>query len=275
MFEYFAHAATRHAIEQAIILFALVAARLVPIVQLVPHLGGKATPQIVKMGLAFALTLLVYPAVWLSGAVEHLPSSTIQIALLVGKEVLVGLTLGFVASLVFESVRMAGQIIDNARGQTMATTLVPQLPARVSVSANFLYQLAIVVFFLVGGHRLFVEALVRSYVVIPPWVVPGSHGQWHAVALLVARLTADAITLAVLLAFPVMAAILLTNIFLALVNKAAPQINVFFLGMPLKALMGVAVLMLALELVIELFAKKSLENVQSLFDILHILGSSA
>lgn len=267
MFDWLYQEPAKALIEQALLLLLLVAARLVPMVQLVPYLGGKATPQVVKMGLALGLSILVYPTLWTAGVAQQLPSDALGIGVLLAKEVLVGLTLGFVAALVFESVRMAGQMIDNARGQTMANAMAPQLPERISVSADLLYQLAIAVFLATGGHRLFIVALVRSYQAVPPNAMPMLEGEWSALALYVTRLAADSIVVAVLLAFPVVASVLLADVFLALVNKAAPQINVFFLGMPLKAVLGVAVVMLSMNFVVELFLDSAAENLQSILDL--------
>ena len=242
--------AVQRTLDQAILLGALVTARVAPIVQLVPYLGGKATPQTVKLGLSMALTALVYPLVFSSGAAFSLPEDPITIAALILKEVLIGVAFGFVAGLVFEATRIAGQLIDNARGQTQATAFAPQLPERVSVSADLLYQLTAVVFVGLGGHHLLVGALLRSYVSIPPHQFPALGANVQQTALAIARLGADAITLGVLLAFPVVASILLTEIVLAFVNRAAPQINVFFLGMPLKACIGLIALVFALDAIV-------------------------
>lgn len=259
-------------IQQSIILLALVTARIVPIVQLAPFLGGKATPQTVKMGIAFAMTAIVYPTMWSTGTVALVPSSGLEIAVLIMKELLIGVTLGFVTSLIFESVRIAGQVIDNARGQTMATAMVPQLPSRVSVTADLLYQLAIVFFLLMGGHRIFVAVLVQSFVEVPPLAFPEFAGSTTDLALLIARYSADSITFGVLLGFPVMASILLADLFLGLVNKAAPQINVFFLGMPLKASLGVFVVLAGLQLTIELFFDHSLLGLDLLNSLIDVMG---
>lgn len=254
-------------LDRGILLYALVAGRIAPIVMLVPYLGGKAVPQTVKMGLILALTVLVYPAVWSTGAADALPQDTFAIFTLILKELMIGFTFGFVASLVFESTRVAGQIIDNARGQTMATTLVPQLPERVSLTSNIFYQMTVVTFLLLGGHRIFLAGLVRSFGSIPPQSMPNVSVASLDLALLILRLGADAITLGVVLAFPVTAAVLLTDMCLALVNKAAPQIRVFFLGMPLKAMLGILVFFLGLQVVVDravteaMVATRALEGV--------------
>lgn len=259
----------RAASDRSVLLFALVMARVVPIVQLAPFLGGKATPRTVKTSIAFALAILVAPVVW-TPEFLFAEISTIDLGLLIAKEALVGLTLGFVTALVFESVRMAGQIIDAARGQTMANVMVPQLPERVSVTADLLYQFSIALFFVLGGHHLFVTALVRSYRVIPPADFIAVDGP--QTVLTIARLTADSIAIGLLLALPVVAAILLADMVLALINKSAPQVNVFFLGMPAKALLGTAVVLLGLGLFADEFAVHAAENLEALQVVIETMG---
>ncbi len=266
--------AIRQAINQSILLGALVVARLIPMVQLVPYLGGEAVPQTVKMGLAIALAVLVYPAVWLDGGAHALPDGAFGISMLVIKEIFVGITLGFVCALSFEAMRMAGQIIDNSAGLTQATTMVPQLPDRISPTSNFLYQLGIVFFFAVGGHHLFLWALTRSFVLIPPYGGIDMGDGLSEMALVVLRLTADAITLGALMAFPVVAAIMLTNLFLALVNKSAPQINVFFLGLPLKAVLASAILLLSLDVIADRLLDDAVQNLETVVQLMKLLGGS-
>lgn len=260
-------------IESAITLAALVTARIAPIVQLVPFLGGKALPQQVKMGISIAITILIFPIIWSTGAADTLPQSSFAITMLILKELLLGVMFGFVTALVFDAVRIAGQLIDNARGQTMATVLAPQIPERVSVSADILYQLSIVTFLAIGGHRLFIAALVQSYKALPPQVMPNFGDHALAITDGVVRLGADAITLGVLLAFPVTAAILLTELCLAMVNRAAPQINVFFLGMPLKATLGLGVLLLSLHTIIDRVMFEATSSIHYLDALMKSLGA--
>lgn len=272
MFEAFIEdEALRQSINQSLLLGGLVVARMIPIVQLVPYLGGEVVPQTVKMGLALTLAILVYPAVWMQGGAAALPEATFDVAMLVFKEVFVGATIGFVCALSFEAIRMAGQVIDNTAGLTQATTMVPQLPDRISPSSNFLYQLAIVMFFAVGGHRVFLWALTRSYSVIPPHGFIDMGEGLAQLSITVLRLTADAITLGVVMAFPVLAAIMLTNLFLALVNKSAPQINVFFLGMPLKAVLASAIVLLSLEVILSRLIDRSLDDLEVLMRLMENL----
>lgn len=267
-------ASAQDALNRAILLAALVMARVSPVVQLVPYLGGKAVPTQVKAGLSLALAALVYPIMWQSGAADQLPSGALVIAALVLKEVMVGAMLGLVAALVFDAVRLAGQIMDTARGQNMATAMLPQLPDRVSMSADLLYQGTVVVFLMLGGHRLFIAALVRSFVLLPPhrFAAPGEHGLTLTMTLV--RLSADAIALGVLIAFPVIAAVLLTDVCLALVNRAAPNIQVFFLGMPIKAMLGLAVLVGVLDRMVERIITAAAGQIDTAVALVQLLGGA-
>jgi flagellar biosynthetic protein FliR len=272
MFELLTDQGIQTGLWQGVTLGALVIARLAIIVQLVPFLGGQMIPQTVKMGVTLALAIVVFPAVWLQGVAASLPVEPLPVAALVVKELAIGVTLGFVASLTFESARMAGELIDVARGQTMIKAMVPQLKARASASGDILYQLSVVMFLVVGGHRLVLAALYRSFETLPVHTfptVPVGHVQ---LALYVARLTADAITFGVLLALPVIAAVLLANLVLALMNKAAPQMNVFFLGMPLKAMLGVAVLLFGLHIVVDQLIDDGLMRINHLQQVIEMMG---
>lgn len=264
--------ALRQTIDQSILLGALVVARLVPMVQLVPYMGGEAIPQTVKMGLAIALAILVYPAVWMQVGAAAIPDGTFEVAMLVLKEVFVGVTLGFVASLSFEALRMAGQVIDNSAGLTQATTMVPQLPDRISPTSNFMYQLGIVFFLAVGGHRIFLWALTRSFELIPPYGGIDLGEGLAEMTIVILQMIAESITLGVLMAFPVLAAIMLTNLLLALVNKSAPEINVFFLGLPLKAVLASAILLLSLEVLLHQHLDRAFEDLEMVVDLMEALG---
>lgn len=274
MFELLTDQGIQVGLWQGATLAALVVARLAIIVQLVPFLGGQKIPQSVKIGITLALTIVVFPAVWAQGATAEIPLAPLPVAALVTKELAVGFTLGFIASLTFESARMAGELIDIARGQTMVKAMVPQLKARASASGDILYQLAVVLFLAVGGHRLVLAAMYRSFDLVPVHTFPHFPAGHLEVGLYVARLTADAITFGVLLALPVIAAVLLANLVLALMNKAAPQMNVFFLGMPLKAILGVAVLLFGLHIIVDSLIDDGLARIRQLYRVIELVGGA-
>lgn len=255
--------------QEGLILVMIASARIVPIVQLVPYLGGKATPQIVKMGIAGCLSMLIMPFLWEQRSM--LPEAAPSLAVIITKEVLIGLTIGFVGALVFEAIRMAGQIMDTVRGQNMATALVPQMPDRVSLSADILLQLGIAVFLIIGGHHVLINALLLSYMAVPLHVMPDAATAGQA-GLIIGQLFATSFTIALLMAFPILASVMLAEMVLALVNKAAPAVNVFFLGMPLKAMIGIFALLVSVEQIITLIVAEASHDLRALTALVQSLA---
>jgi flagellar biosynthetic protein FliR len=228
----------------AIVVFAAALARLAPILWLAPFPGGRLVPALVKVPLALLLTLLVYPQ--LAPAATKIAAGGLPLVLaVIVKEALIGAALGFLVALVFHAAASAGFLADTARGATNSQVLVPQTGAKSTALGALFFQLTLVLFISLGGHRLLLMAIGSSYQALPIDVFPSTRSL-GAFALLCASLTGELILLAVSLAAPVIAALLLADLALGWVNRFAPQLNVFFLAMPAKALLGVAVLVLAI-----------------------------
>jgi type III secretion protein SpaR/YscT/HrcT len=224
-----------------------VLARVAPTVFIAPFLGGRLVPALVKVGLSLGLAVALAPglaaqAAGLKGAPPLL------VAALLAKEVMVGAALGFVVALVFWAAEAAGRLADTARGASLAEVLVPQLGTRSSPIGDLYFQLALVLFIALGGHRLFLAALGASYSALPLASFPRAEGL-AAFAALAARLSAELLLLAVALAAPVLAALFLADLTLGIMNRFVPQLQVFFVAMPAKALLGIVILVLAIGLV--------------------------
>ncbi|MCC6749817.1 MAG: flagellar biosynthetic protein FliR [Deltaproteobacteria bacterium] len=224
------------------------AARWATFSWIVPPLGGRALPATLRMGLAVVLGALAYPR-WSAGAHEFLSGPASWLVLLVVKEAVVGAVLGYVTSVVFWGAEAAGWLADTVRGANMAEVLVPQHGHRTTALGALHAQLSIVVFLSMGGHRVLVAAVLSSYDVLPLQTVPAIGG-WQEFGWFAARLTGEVFALAVALAAPVVIAVVLTDVALGWINRLAGQVNVFFVAMPLKAFLGVAVVALVLPLLV-------------------------
>jgi flagellar biosynthetic protein FliR len=221
----------------------LVLARVGPLVSLVPFFGGQSLSPAVRLVVAAAITLAIYPAVPTSGLEL---GSTGMVALLLLREVLVGAALGFLASLAFHALAMAGELVDLARGSTSSRVLEPASGEEQSPLATLHFQLGVVLFLIMGGHRAFLAVLVGSYGTVPlvgPVPSPSGVG---ALALLAAELTAGAIAAALLLSAPAVLAVFLTDLAFGVVGRTAPQLGTYFMAMPLRAFVGLAMVLLAL-----------------------------
>ena len=230
----------------ALLALAAVMGRVGAVVWITPFLGGRLVPNSVKTALALVLAVVLLPQV-----ATTLPAGigpVVAVAIIV-KEVFVGLVLGFVVATVFWAAEAAGRMADTARGASLAEVLVPQTGGRSSPLGDLFFQLALVLFIVLGGHRIFIGALGASYLSLPVGHFPDASGL-AGFALLCARLTADIFLIGLTLAAPVIATLFLTDLTLGLINRFTPQMNVFFLAMPAKAAIGIGMLVLAVGLLL-------------------------
>lgn len=223
-----------------------VLARVGPIIWLVPFLGGKLVPPLIKTSLALMLSIILAPHIT-SPQIVHFPPMMLGIILL--KESLVGLALGLVTGMMFWAAEAGGRLIDTARGANLAEIMVPQLGIRSSPLGELYFQLAIVLFISLGGLRIFLSALGISYQILPLTEFPSMHGLGQF-AFYAIRLSADLFTLGLALAAPVLATLFISEVILGLVHRFVPQMNVFFLAMPAKAILSILALMLVIGSVV-------------------------
>ncbi len=222
------------------------AARAAPIVWLVGPLGGVRLPAAARVGMAALLAGVAAPVLVASAAAAGLDrASTFHLTLLLGRELLVGVVLGLVASAAFRAAESAGHLADTLRGANLAEVLAPDSDQRASPLAVLYLLIATLVFFQIGGVPRLVGALLASYRALP---IGGGldAGAARGAAAIVAVASARVIASGVALAAPVIVALWLTDLALGLIARAAPQVPVYFLGLPLKGLLSIGLVLLGL-----------------------------
>lgn len=227
----------------------LVFVRIFVLALFVPYLGARPIPGRVRIAVSLALALFFYPPVS-AMASQTLPTSTAVIFSLFLKEALFGIVLGFAAGLVFYGIQAAGNIIDNQRQLANAQIFNPGIGSQASLFGIFYYQLAIVIFLILGGHRLLFQAIGRSFEAVPVLGFPDIAPGMDPLIALILRLTADVFFIALQLGAPVLVAIFIADIILGLTNRVAPMVNVFEMGFNIKGFLGVLMVYLALPFVI-------------------------
>ena len=225
----------------------LMLCRIMPVLIFSPFLGGEVVPTEIKMGTGVTLGIVLYPAV--AATVGPLPTSALPYIALMCKEVFIGICMAFVINTVFEAARVAGTLIDTMSGSNNAQLYVPQLGQQVSLFTSIKVQLAVVLFLTLNGHHVVIEALADSFISLPLDRFPQfSHGFWAYFDLLT-RAFADMLKVSLSLAAPAMVAAFLTDLALGMVNRVAPQIQIFFISMAIKPLVGVAIMFTSLYLI--------------------------
>jgi flagellar biosynthetic protein FliR len=206
---------------------------------LVPPFGTRSIPAPVKIGLAAALALPVATRVS-----ETVPSLATPAPLIgaVALQVAVGLSLGFIVFLLFSAVQAAGELIDLFGGFTVAPAYDPLANAQSSTFGRFYHLIAVTLLFAINGHLLLVRGFVTSFDSISATPTLDDFSA-HFVN------TFGMFFLAALeIAAPLLAALFLAEVAMGLLSKAAPQMNIFMVGMPAKILLTLALAGLALPL---------------------------
>jgi len=234
-------------LSNVLLIWALLMGRILPLIVLAPFVGGDLVPAQVKLGVGIALSFLAFPFV----ADTPVAPGAITFVLLLLKEVFVGLGIAFAATLAFEAARAAGTLVDTLSGANMATVLVPQIQQQATLFADFKFQLTIVIFLGLNGHHVVLQALFESFRVIPlnGWPRFG-HGFWPLFEMVI-RMSAELLVVAVALAAPAAIATFITDLSLGLINRVAPQIQVFFISMSVKPMVVTLMTLVALVVLYE------------------------
>jgi flagellar biosynthetic protein FliR len=258
-------------VTRSIVAFALIMARVMAIVLLVPFLGGKNAPTEVKMGVGMTLTMIIWPTAMatLTGPV---PISPIGFLLMMMKETFVGLVIGFVASKVFYTVEIAGQLIDILRGANQIQLQVPEIEERSSAFGAMQFQLLLTLIIALDLHHPFFYSLFESFRVVPLNDWPHFHAGFKPFVDFSARITADILFIAVLLAMPVGIVTLIIETAFGLMNRVAPQINAYFMAMPAKVLGGCLVFFFAFDMIVETMLTNAQAMLGHVATVIELLG---
>ena len=227
--------------------FFLVLARWVPLVILAPFFAAKAMPASARIGIALALTVLVLPAA--HQAAGTLPSTGMSLALLVLRETLIGALIGLFVSIPFYALEAGGRLIDSVRGARMAEVMAAPTAVRASPTGALLLLLGVVLFMAVDGHLLVISAVGQSYRTLPVGGALAADAPARVIPLAL-HLSAQLFLVAVGIAAPVIAATILVDLSLGMAGRVAPRLQLYFLGLPIKAMGGVALLLLTLTVML-------------------------
>ena len=228
--------------KPSLIAFALGTARTVPFVWLVPAFGGPFLPARVRLALGVALSALCFPL--LAGRIPS--GGPVLWVLLSLREMGVGLVMGFVAACMFRAVEAAGRLTDVLRGANLAETIAPEQGGRTSPLGDLLLLLTVVIFLEMGGAGYLATALARSYEAVPLGAPSPGPASLHGAVIVVIAASAKLIEAAIGLAAPAVVALLLADLVLGALGRAVPQVPLYFVGMPAKALLGVGAMLAGL-----------------------------
>jgi flagellar biosynthesis protein FliR len=217
---------------------ALVFCRTAGIFTTAPIFGNKNVPMRVRVTIALALTFVFVP-------MTHFDATgldTASFALAILKEVITGLFMGYMASLMFATIQTAGAYIDLTLGFGFAAMIDPMTKERDAVIGQFLNVLAVLLFLAINAHYLVIQGLADSYVVLPL----GRMGYDPSIAGGVMHFFGIIVLAALKIAAPILGVVFLTDVALGILARTVPQLNVFVLGFPVKLAVGLTALFIIL-----------------------------
>lgn len=201
-----------------------------------PLLGTRAVPNRVKVMLAMSLSLAVSAVAGPPPVVVGLDPATV---LLVAREIVIGVAMGFMLRLAFEAGALAGELIAQGTGLSFATLADPMRGVNAGVVGTWFYLAFTLLFLAMDGHLGLVELLAGSYRAVP------LQGEWTdgmGITASVPAFFALAMRFGVQLALPVMLALLVVNLAFGVLSRASPALNPIQLGLPASLLIGLVLL---------------------------------
>jgi flagellar biosynthetic protein FliR len=241
--------------------FLLGFARIGTMVMLLPGLGELTVSPRVRLTIALALTAVILPL--------HRNDYQLDlhafgpVLLMLGQELLVGIVLGMLSRLTIASLQIAGSVVAQQMGLGFVTAVDPTQGQQGMIVGNFLGVLGVTMIFATDMHHMVIAALNDSYTLFHPGEVP----VFGDIASLFSTTVAGAFRIGVQLSAPFIAFGLLFNLGLGILARLMPQMQVFFVGMPLSILAGFLILVLVLGAMMMTF----LDYVEG---VLHVMAPS-
>lgn len=245
------------------ILLILVLVRVSGLSLVAPIYGGTEVPAQVRILLAVMLAVLLAPTQAHVSIPE--PQSVIELLLLVAAELLIGVTLGWGVMVLLAGIQLAGQIIGQTSGMTLAEVFNPGLDTSVPLFSQLLYWLTLAVFVAIGGHRMVLGALLTTFELLPP----GAALLPTSIAEMVVNLLTQSFELGIRAAAPATVALLVATLVLGLISRTLPQLNVLALGFGVNAIVTMLTLAVSLASIVWLFEEQlepALQSVLSMID---------
>lgn len=213
--------------------------RILGLIATAPLFGNLSIPIRVKVGLGVMLTLVIAPTVPAMPAADPMSLSGLLIVI---QQLVIGLSMGFAMRIVFAAVEMAGEISGLTMGFGFATFFDPQTRARTSAIAQFLALITLMLFLALDIHLMMLSTLAESFRSLPISGVPVGSGAFRQIAVWGGLVFSAGMQLAL----PLVGVLLITNIALGVLTRAAPQLNLFGIGFPVTLSAGLIVLGLVL-----------------------------
>ncbi|SFR95907.1 flagellar biosynthetic protein FliR [Anaeromicropila populeti] len=223
------------------IFFIIILVRISAFIMTAPFFSQRNVPMRGKAGLSFFLALIVYYNVTYV-PLEYITS--VEFTVIILKEVIIGASIGYMATISLYILELAGHLIDMEIGFSMVNVLNPVSNVQTSVTGTFYTYCVMLVMLVSDMHYFIIDALVDTFTFIP---VAGGKIPSN-LYLVMAQFIKQYFITGFRIILPVFSCILIVNVVLGILAKIAPQMNMFVIGMQLKLFVGLFVLVIVISL---------------------------
>ncbi|MCW8905440.1 MULTISPECIES: flagellar biosynthetic protein FliR [Sedimenticola] len=230
-----------------------------------PVFSSRQTPLLYRIGFVLVLTWVLVPVIPPSPVVDAFSDEAFIILL---QQILIGVVMGFILQMVFAALIFGGQVIAYSMGLGFASMVDPQNGVQVPVVSQFYLILATLLFLVLNGHLVLIEMLAQSFHTFPVAMTGISQNGLSEIIGWASRM----FNAGLLMALPVVAALLLVNLGMGVIGRAAPQLNIFAVGFPMSILIGFMLLWITLPDVMSNFAELLEEGLALIQHLLLIAG---
>lgn len=220
--------------------------RILSFVVIVPIFTPKGLPNVTKIAFAGILSFMIVSSIDYS--VVNSINNNYLFIYSCAQEIVTGLTLGFIVNLCFSIIKMAGQLMDIQIGLAMVSTMDPSTNTSSTLIENLLYWFAVVLFFSVDGHLMLIQQLIDSFKAVKIGHCLLSQDS----IMIIVQVFVKFFIMGLKIAIPVVLIIIITDITLGLIARTVPQLNIMILGLPIKILVGLGCISIALPLLAKL-----------------------
>ncbi len=248
--------------------FLLIFVRITAVMALLPVFGSQNIPAQLKVAFSLILTVVLFPVIPLPET-QSLPFTWGGFVVMIVKELFVGILMGFVSSFLFVAVQFAGHLIDQRMGFAFVRLVDPFTNAQVTSMGQLLVLVFTIFFLLINGHYFFLLAIQKSFELVPLSGVlyPGGRVGYHLTSI-----SAGIFVSALRLAAPVYVTLFISYLAMGLIVRTVPQINVFFVGLPMQILLGLGTTAVVFPLLFSTFRKIMEALVADIWKLLYMMA---
>jgi len=237
--------------------FFLILIRVSVILFMFPIFSSRVIPVLAKAGLALIISIILLPVI--DNELFQFPNTLLGMLQMVTGELIIGMILGLLVQILFEAIRMMGQVVGFQTGFAITNILDPQSGMQVSILSNMAYLVAVVIFLNFNGHHILLNAIRDSFEIINVGSLSLDRRIFHEIM----HAAGDMFVIAVKIGAPAIAALLLVKVAFGLITKLIPQMNIMIVAFPVQIVMGLIFFGISLNVLLA-FMETYLGNLGSL-----------